>query len=99
MHSFLVIAAFPACAALSVTLVAGCASSSQSSTSGVAGSSECSNAGGHCLSHNAPSAKGQGPADCAQFGTWFYSGPLTSSPLSCDGEPPASGGWVECCVR
>lgn len=84
---------------LSITswvLVSACADESPAP---VAGSSVCERSGGHCLGHNAPSAKGQGPATCEQLGTWFYGGPLRPSPMSCEGEPKPSGGNIECCVR
>lgn len=71
-------------------------SSDPSSAAAAPKTNACTEAGGHCLTHNAPSAKGQGPADCGQFGTWFHGGPLRASPLSCAGVEAAGG--VECCV-
>ena len=58
----------------------------------------CKAAGGHCLGHNAPSAKGQGPATCEEFGRSLFGGPLRSSPLDCRDESVAPGGSIECCV-
>lgn len=59
--------------------------SASSSTRG-AGSdvSECSAAGGWCLVHNAPGAKGQGPASCSQAGAWAGE-PYVDSQLRCAG--------------
>lgn len=90
-----------ACIVLAAVVLVACSGAVESSpttSDGSAGTATnaCTEAGGHCLTHNAPSAKGQGPADCSQFGTWFYGGPLRSSPLSCEGVQAAGG--VECCV-
>jgi hypothetical protein len=56
----------------------------------------CTPAGGYCLTYNAPGAKGQGPRDCAQYGTWLFGKPLEESPLSCGGI--SGGGGVSCCM-
>lgn len=83
-----------------VVMVCACADDPDADApAGVVGSSVCERSGGHCLGHNSSSAKGQGPADCDQFGRWFHGGPLRQSPLSCKGEPVAKDGWNECCVR
>ena len=55
----------------------------------------CTPAGGRCLGHNAPSAKGQGPSSCAQFGQWTTGAPFKDSSLSC---PQVSAGGDQCCM-